>query len=166
MTVRPIVPMADMSLGVSCAAFASVDDDARALGVDLVETMRASPACVGLAAPQIGIDMRAFALDCTAHPKTTDCNGELVVFNPVIVSSEGAALAREGCMSVPDLTGDVVRAIHVVLEGLDATGSEILIESSGFEARAIQHEIDHLAGLLFLDRLESPGALHQRRIYR
>jgi peptide deformylase len=89
-----------------------------------------------------------------------------VVFDPVIVRRELEVVEREGCMSVPDLTGDVSRAVNIVVEGLSSSGAPLRLESSGFEARVIQHEIDHLDGLLFLDRLAGPGALHQRRVYR
>lgn len=165
MAARPIVPLARMRLGVPCADVRDDHDVAR-LASDLVDTMRASPACVGVAAPQIGVDVAAFVVDCTHHPKTTTCHGELVVVNPRIVAATGTELAREGCMSVPDLTGDVERARAVVLEGTSATGEAIVIETDGFEARAIQHEVDHLLGLLFLDRVAGPGAVHRRRVYR
>lgn len=158
--------MAGLRLGRGSSEIALIDDEARLLGRDLIDTMRASPACVGLAAPQIGIELRAFAIDCSGHKKTSICHGEMVVFNPHIVFKEGQSTEREGCMSVPDLTGDVRRAFVVVMEGLSITGAPIHVESSGFEARAIQHEIDHLDGLVFLDRLGGPGALHQRRVYR
>lgn len=166
MSIRPIVTMSHLELGVASLPVGRIDEAARALGRDLLDTMRASPACVGLAAPQIGVGLRAFVIDCSVHAKTTICHGELVIFNPVIKKFEGAKTAREGCMSVPDLTGDVKRSLSVTLEGQDLRGELVVIESSGFEARAIQHEIDHLDGLLFLDRLSGPDALHQRRVYR
>jgi len=166
MPARPIVTVAHLKLGVRCAEVDQIDERARALAVDMVDTMRASPACVGIAAPQIGVNLRAFVIDCSSHRRTTVNHGELVLFNPVVTSLGAVAFEREGCMSVPDLTGDVGRALEIVVEGFDLSGSRIVIESSGFEARAIQHEIDHLDGLLFLDRLSGPGALHQRKVYR
>ncbi|HUY07480.1 MAG TPA: peptide deformylase [Acidimicrobiales bacterium] len=166
MAIRPIVTIAHLELGSRCREVDQIDDAALGLARDMLETMRASPACVGLAAPQIGVNLRAFVIDCSAHRRTTVCHGELVIFNPVVAIVGLARVEREGCMSVPDLTGDVARATEVVVEGLDLTGSRIEIESSGFEARAIQHEVDHLDGLLFLDRLSGPGALHQRTVYR
>ncbi len=137
-----------------------------ALAGDLLDTMRAAPACVGLAAPQIGVGVRAFVLDVTGHKKAFSCHGELVVFDPEIVESAGSDLAREGCMSVPDLTGDVRRATRLVLRGLGLDGAELTVVADAFEARALQHEIDHLDGLVFLDRLSGPGALHTRKVYR
>lgn len=166
MAIRPIVRMTGLRLGVPCRPIAEVDATARALAEDLFDTMRASPACVGLAAPQIGVELRAFVIDCSGHKKTTECHGPLIVFNPVVVARDDELTEREGCMSVPDLTGDVPRARSVVVEGLGIDGERLSIKSSGFEARALQHEIDHLDGLLFLDRLRGPEALHRRRVYR
>lgn len=134
---------------------------------DLVDTMRASPACVGLAAPQIGSSRRAFALDVTDHPKTTTCHGLVVMVDPEIVQSEGRIVGREGCMSVPDLTANVRRAAEIVVRGRDPEGNDVIVASDGFEARAFQHEIDHLDGLLILDRVESLATdVFRRKVYR
>jgi peptide deformylase len=166
MTARRVLTMSELDRNMRTREVDGVDDVARELAADLIDTMRASPACVGIAAPQIGVSLRAFALDVSGHKKTTTCHGELVLFNPVIVSAESSITEREGCMSVPDLTGDVARAVAVIVDGIDCHGNAVRIESEGFEARALQHEIDHLDGLLFLDRLAGPGALHTRRVYR
>ena len=144
----------------------SIDGAARALACDLVDTMRASPACVGLAAPQIGVAVRAFAVDVSGHRKARSCHGELVLFDPEILVAQDPARGREGCMSVPDLTGDVARAGTVVVRGLAVDGSERVLQVDGFEARAVQHEIDHLDGLLFLDRVTSADAVFRRKVYR
>ena len=166
MTARRVLTMAELDRNLRALEVEAIDDAAQELAADLIDTMRTSPACVGIAAPQIGVLLRAFALDVSGHKKTTTCHGELVVFNPVIVSAESSVTEREGCMSVPDLTGDVARAGAVVVKGIDRDGNAIRVTSEGFEARALQHEIDHLDGLLFLDRLAGPGALHTRRVYR
>ena len=129
--------------------------DAEALARDLVDTMRASPACVGIAAPQIGASARAFCLDVTGHRRAKTSHGLVVMINPVVVASDGRDVVREGCMSLPDLTANVGRALRVTVEGLTPMGEELRIDAEGFEARAFQHEIDHLAGLLFLDRVSS-----------
>ena len=142
------------------------DDAVRAACVDLVDTMRASPACVGLAANQIGVPWRIFAVDVTGHRKARSCAGEVVLVNPVLVASSHAELAREGCMSVPDLTGDVPRATSVVVAGLTPQGERRTIEADAFEARALLHELDHLDGLVFLDRVASHAAVFRRRVYR
>ena len=120
---------------------------------DLLDTMRSFGHCVGIAAPQIGALVRVAVVDVTGHPKATTSHGELVLVNPVIVRRAGDEVGREGCLSIPELTGNVRRATEVTVE---AEG--LRVESSGFEARALQHEIDHLDGLLFLDRVESPAA--------
>jgi peptide deformylase len=132
--------------------------EAEAIGRDLLETMQASPACVGLAAPQIGIGAQAFALDVTGHRKAQSVAGLVVMINPVISSREGGEVAREGCMSLPDFTANVRRATLVVVRGLSPTGEELEFTADAFEARAFQHEIDHLGGMLFLDRVASASA--------
>jgi peptide deformylase len=122
---------------------------------DLVETMRAFPRCVGLAAPQLGEPMRIVVVDVDRHPKGAGGTGLLVLVNPEIVEASGDDVAREGCLSVPDLTANVRRATSVVVEAFTPTGDPRVVVASGFEARALQHEIDHLDGILFLDRVES-----------
>ncbi|HET9901217.1 MAG TPA: peptide deformylase [Actinomycetes bacterium] len=137
------------------------------LAHDLVATMYASPGCVGLAAPQVGVSWRLFCVDTSGHPRTPGRLGCFVLVNPRIVEASEAELAREGCLSVPDLTGDVRRATHVVVAGLTpGTGEERSLEADGFEARAVQHELDHVDGKLFLDRVVGVHAVHARRVYR
>lgn len=142
-----------------------VDDEQ--LAADLVDTMRSSPACVGLAAPQIGVSKRAFALDVSEHPKTKTCHGLVVMFDPVIVEHSGRKVGREGCMSVPDLTANVARALKIVVRGYTVGGEELIIATDGFEARAFQHEIDHLDGMLILDRVENLATdVFRRQVYK
>ena len=117
---------------------------------DLLDTMRSFGHCVGIAAPQIGESVRIAVVDCTGHKKAPDAHGELVLVNPVIVAAAGAEVGREGCLSIPELTANVRRATAVTVE---AEG--VRVDAEGFEARVIQHELDHLDGLLFLDRVES-----------
>lgn len=137
-----------------------------ALVADLVATMRASRGCVGLAAVQIGNPVPVFVVDVTGHPKTNTCHGLIALCNAVIVASSQWKVGREGCLSVPDLTGDVRRAGRLVVTGLrPGTGEEVEIRTDAFEARAIQHEIDHCAGLLFLDRVAGAHAIHPRKVY-
>ena len=143
-----------------------VDQAARALAVDLVDTMRSRPACVGLAAPQIGVLLRAFVIDVTGHKKARSCHGELVLFDPEVVTAAAPVIAREGCLSVPDLTGDVPRAGMVVVRGLTPEGHTRVVEVDAFEARAVLHEIDHLDGMLFLDRVASADRVFRRKVYR
>jgi peptide deformylase len=120
--------------------------------------MRASPGCVGLAAPQIGELVRVAVVDCTGHRRVDEPNGLMVLVNPRITVAEGSELGREGCLSIPDLTGNVRRAPAIGVGG---------IRSVGFEARCIQHELDHLDGILFLDRVESLAHdLFVRKVYK
>ncbi|HEY5159496.1 MAG TPA: peptide deformylase [Gaiellaceae bacterium] len=122
---------------------------------DLLETMHSFPRCVGLAAPQIGESVRMIVVDVSLHPKGDPNAEELLLINPRVISASGSELAREGCLSVPEFTADVRRATECVVEALTRDGTPRTIAASGFEARALQHEIDHLDGLLFLDRVES-----------
>lgn len=136
------------------------------LAADLVATMRVSPGCVGLAACQVAVGMNVFTVDVSAHPKTRTHHGTFVLCNATVVSASRYEKAREGCMSVPDLTGDLKRATRLVVTGsLPGSGDEVTIETDAFEARALQHEMDHCAGYLFVDRVAGAHALHPRRTY-
>ena len=136
------------------------------LAADLVATMRVSPGCVGLAAPQVGVGATVFCVDVSEHPKTREHHGTFVLCNAEVVSASRNEKAREGCMSVPDLTGDVKRASRLVVRGqLPGTGETVEVEAVAFEARALQHEIDHCAGLLFLDRVAGAHAVYARQTY-
>lgn len=137
------------------------------LAADLVATMRVSPGCVGLAAPQVGVSAKVFCVDVSAHPKTRDHHATFVLCNAVVVESSRNEKAREGCMSVPDFTGDVKRATRLVVRGqLPGTGESVELSANAFEARALQHEIDHCEGLLFLDRAAGAHAIYARKTYQ
>jgi peptide deformylase len=133
------------------------DDAAIAAEVarDLLDTMESFGHCVGLAAPQLDHMVRLVAVDVTGHKKATTQNGLLVLVNPVIVESEGAEIGREGCLSIPHLTANVRRATRITVEARTPEGEPVSVDSEAFEARCLQHEIDHLDGLLFLDRVDS-----------
>jgi len=136
------------------------------LAADLVATMRVSPGCVGLAANQVGEGLRMFCVDVSEHPKARTQHGTFVLCNAEVVESSRNEKAREGCMSVPDLTGDVKRAGRLTVRGrLPGTGEEVTVVTDAFEARALQHEIDHTEGLLFLDRVAGAHAIFQRQTY-
>ena len=153
-------------LATECAEVDPTDPSVVELAADLVATMRVCPGCVGLAAPQVGVAAQMFALDVTGHPKTRTCHGVLVLCNTVVVDATRKEKAREGCMSVPDLTGDVRRATRLTVAGvLPGTTEPVTVETDGFEARAMQHEIDHCAGLLFLDRVAGAHAVFPRKVY-
>ncbi len=120
------------------------------IAADLLATIDALGHCVGLAAPQLGHLARIVAVDVRGHRKAESDNGRLLLVNPRIVAADGAEIGREGCLSIPDLTANVRRATTITVEHVGGT-----VESAGFEARCIQHEIDHLDGILFLDRVAS-----------
>ncbi|MDX6652978.1 MAG: peptide deformylase [Solirubrobacterales bacterium] len=148
MSVREVLRYPDPALKQICAPASAAELES--VGEELVATMRSFERCVGIAAPQIGRLVRVVVVDVRGHPKAATDNGLLVLANPRLVTEEGSEVAREGCLSIPELTANVRRATRIVVE--HAGGS---FESEGFEARCVQHEIDHLDGILFLDRVES-----------
>ncbi|MDQ4072055.1 MAG: peptide deformylase [Actinomycetota bacterium] len=126
------------------------------VAADLVDTMRSFPRCVGVAAPQLDEPVRMVAVDVSEHPRAPEsAHGLLVLVNPRVVAATGAEVAREGCLSIPALTANVRRAVEVSVEAVSPAGGAISIACEGFEARCLQHEIDHLDGVLFLDRVDS-----------
>ena len=142
------------------------DDELRAFIVDLEETRCAGPGAVGIASPQVDRNQRIVIVDISSKPKFPN-HGHLVLINPEITEWEGFSVGREGCLSVPDFTGNVIRAERIALEACDVRGGRQQYVCEGFEARAIQHEIDHLDGLLFLDRLVSRrNDLFRRKVYK
>ena len=150
----------------------SVEVDPRSIAVValanlLAATMPSSPGCIGLSAPQIGENVRVFAMDVSGHRKMKSCVGLVVLVNPRILSRSGTVVMREGCLSVPQLTGDVVRASQLIVSGaIPGSGRNVAIPADGIEARCILHEIDHLDGILFVDRVVDPVAhLFPRKTY-
>lgn len=120
---------------------------------EMIATMRHHPRCVGLAAPQIGRSLRLAVMDASVHPNTTQHHGLLVLINPELEAAEGVVVQREGCLSIPDFTANVRRATHVRLRTTDRRGNQQVYELEEFEAIVAQHEVDHLNGRLFLDRV-------------
>lgn len=151
-----------------CRPVAAKDEELGGLVRDLIDTMKEGPGSVGVAAPQIGVLQRVCVVDVSASKLGRSANhGLLVMVNPEIIGREGAATMREGCMSVPDYTGDVDRATDIVVRFTDGNGGVRVIEATGFEAVAIQHEMDHLDGILFLDRITSlKTGLFRRKNYK
>ncbi|MEI8082711.1 MAG: peptide deformylase [Actinomycetes bacterium] len=153
-------------MSLACEQVDPLDPQVAQLAADLLITMDAAPGCVGLAANQVGIGARAFSLNVVGHPKTRTCHGRFVLLNAVVEEASRNERAREGCLSVPDFTGDVKRATRLTVRGwLPVSGQEVVIVTDGFEARALQHEIDHINGLLFLDRVTGAHAIHVRKTY-
>ncbi|MBT0664198.1 peptide deformylase [Geobacter pelophilus] len=149
-------------------AVETVDDEIKGLLEDLIDTMREGPGSVGVAAPQIGVSLRVCVVDVSNSKLGKENNhGLLALINPEIVERDGEAFMREGCMSVPDYTGDVARSTRVVIRYLNEQGIACELEATGFEAVALQHEMDHLDGVLFLDRIASiKTGLFRRKSYR
>jgi peptide deformylase len=164
--VRKVVRAPEPVLSTPGPEVDASDPDVIRLAADLLATMRVSPGCVGLAAPQVGVSAQVFAVDVTGHPKAATLHGAFVLCNARVIEASRWRLGREGCMSVPDLTGDVKRATKLVVEAvLPGSGAVVRVSTDAFEARAIQHEIDHCAGRLFLDRVTSAHAVYPRKVY-
>jgi len=147
--IRPILRYGETALHTRAARVEKFDDDLRKLLRDMAETMYAAPG-VGLAATQVGIPLRVFVVDLSVGKRA----GELIeIVNPEFVTCEGMQLEEEGCLSIPGFEATVVRPMRAVVRGFDRDGSEKTVEGNGLLARALQHEMDHLDGSLFVDRL-------------
>jgi len=151
--VRPILLAPDPVLKQQSAAVFPDDAQTPLIIRDLLDTLAASPG-VALAAPQIGELVRIIVVD-VARKKGEHGHGLVVLLNPRIVDQADRRIIREGCLSIPDYTGNVLRYGRTVVEGLTTEGVPRAIIASGFEALAFQHEVDHLHGTLFLDRIQS-----------
>jgi len=166
MAVLKVLTYPDSRLKAISQPVSVIDGTVRAFIADLEETMRSGPPSVGIAAPQVGRLEQIVIIDCSFKPKIKQ-HGRLVLINPEIVSEEGEVKGREGCLSVPDFTGNVMRPKKITLKARDEYDKEHTYDMEGFEARAALHEIDHLKGLLFLDRLVSRRHdLFPRKIYK
>ena len=153
MSGLPITRFPDPRLKRPTRSVERVDAEVRRLLDAMIATMRKHPRCVGLAAPQVGSDLRVAVMDASVHPKAGRTRGLLVLVNPRLELLGEAAIQREGCLSVPDFTANVRRASRVRLAALDRDGAAYELGLEGFEAIVAQHEVDHLDGLLFLDRV-------------
>ncbi len=162
MAVLDILVYPDPRLKKISKPVAQFDDSLRSFILDLEETMRAGPGGVGIAAPQVGRLERIVIVDVSGKPKIKH-HGRLVLINPKIISKEGSAVGREGCLSVPEYTGNVARAKFITLRAQDEFGKSREFQMERYEARAVQHEMDHLDGLLLLDRLVSRRDLFRRQ---
>lgn len=157
MAVLDIIAYPDVRLKQVAEEVKTFDDTLQSFIQDLDDTMAAGPGGVGIAATQVGVMQRIVIVDVSNYPRLKNAkhHGHLILINPEILDWQGMKKGREGCMSVPDFTGNVIRAENIVLNALNEKGIKHEYEMEGFEARAVQHEIDHLDGLLFLDRLVS-----------
>lgn len=156
MAVRPVLLYPDPRLKMLCPSVDAITDEMRAVVQDLLDTMDAGPPrTVGIAAPQIGAMTRIAIVDTSRNPKHPAGQGLLALVNPQIVAQSGEQFFREGCLSLPDYTANIRRAQFITVEALDLDGQARRIDAEGFEAVVLQHEIDHLDGLLFLDRVSN-----------
>jgi peptide deformylase len=150
MSIRPIRIIGDPVLEDACTPVTRFDDDLKALIQDLKDTLYAAPG-VGLAANQIGVSKHVAVVDLTVGEKE---GGFIVLVNPRITAQEGTQEEEEGCLSIPEVTEKVLRPMKVTVEAQDADGNPQVLEGEGFLARAFSHEIDHLNGSFFIDRLK------------
>jgi peptide deformylase len=151
---REILVYPDPFLARKAVPVAAVNDRIRVLVRDMFETMYGAEG-IGLAAPQVGVGKRVIVLDVSPVDGTV---APVAVINPEIVSRSGSSVGVEGCLSVPGVQGEVCRAESVEVRGLDEQGNPLRIQGAGILSRALQHEIDHLDGILFIDRLSSSAA--------
>ena len=164
--ILDVVRAPDPVLGMPGETVDPTAPDVVDLAANLIATQAVSPGCVGLAAQQVGVAQLVFSVDVTGHPKTRTGHGLFVLCNAEVLEASRKERGREGCMSVPDFTGDVARARRLTVRGqLPVTGEWVTITTDAFEAVAIQHEVDHTRGLIFLDRVAGPHAVHPRRTY-
>jgi peptide deformylase len=147
--IRPILKYGDQILHETAQPVDGLTPDVKGLVADMIDTMYAAPG-IGLAAPQIGVPLRVFVVDISLG---RDPDGLIVMINPEFVVREGMQLEEEGCLSVPGFNATVVRPEHAIVKGLDRNGAQHERQGTGLLARAFQHEMDHLDGTLFVDRL-------------
>ena len=165
-TAFEVLTVPDPRLKQASVPVERFDNELLDLVADLEQTRRAGPAAVGIAAPQVGRFQRIVIVDVSGRPEVPN-HGHLVLVNPEITHWEGYEIGREGCLSVPDYTGNVIRATRIRLTAQDPWGEPREFAMEGFEARAVQHELDHLDGLLFVDRVVSRRTdLFRRKVYQ
>lgn len=152
MAIREIKRYPEKVLKEKATPVTDIDGDVQRLIDDMIETMYAAPG-IGLAAPQVGVSKRIIVIDVSV--KETEKTPLLVLINPEIIRTEGEIESEEGCLSIPGYITTVKRAERVLVSGLNRDGKEILIEGEGLLSRALQHEIDHLNGILLIDRISS-----------
>ncbi|WP_219463279.1 peptide deformylase [Nonomuraea rhizosphaerae] len=162
-TARQVLGAPHPLLSVPAQQVDPTDPRVVAAAADLLATLRNARGTAGLAAPQIGLSWRLIAFDTRGHPGGRSWAGERVMVNPRLAEASRWHDGREGCASIPGLTGDVRRATRITVLGrLPGTGDPVTIEADAFESRCIQHQLDHLDGILFLDRVPGALSLHRR----
>ncbi|HET7037262.1 MAG TPA: peptide deformylase [Thermomicrobiaceae bacterium] len=160
MAAREVITEGDARLRQKAIKVRKVDQELRQLAADMFETMHEHRG-VGLAAPQIGLLRRFIVIGLAEGMEEDDSPAvELALVNPEIVRASGRQIVTEGCLSIPNWYGEVPRAKHVTVKARDLNDKEVRIKASGYLASILQHEIDHLDGVLFLDRVEDRSTLH------
>ena len=154
MAVFPIRTLPDSVLRQKAKRVRNIDGSIRKLIADMLETMHADPGRVGLAAPQIGVSLRVIVVGI---PEQED----IILINPQIVRRKGERQIGEGCLSIPGYTGEIWRSESVTVKGQDRDGKEIRIKADGLLAQALEHELDHLNGMLYIDHLDGMDKLHK-----
>ncbi len=163
MAKRDILVYPDKRLRIKSKEVVDINGSVISIVRDLIDTMNSFDHSVGISAIQIGEPYRIICFDASKSPHYKKKNhGLTVLINPVIIEREGEKVVREGCLSVPDYVGQVERSRRVVVKGYDVEGRELILEANHLEAVIIQHEIDHLDGILFIDRVISPSHLIRR----
>ena len=153
MAVLPIYEFPEAVLRRKAAPVTAIDDTLQHLIDAMVQTMYAAPG-IGLAAPQVGSSLQLFVVDVTSG---REARGLMTFINPEMIKTEGRIQEDEGCLSLPGVYGPTPRATHVVLRGMNRTGEVVEVEAEGLLARALQHELDHLQGTLFFNRMGPAG---------
>ncbi len=153
MAILEIRKVPDPVLRLKAKRVRTADASVQKLIRDMLETVHADKGRAGLAAPQVGVSLRVAVISIPEE-------GDFVIVNPEIVKSSDLHLISEGCLSIPGYYGYIERAESVTVKARDATGKEVRIKGKGLLAQALQHEIDHLNGILFIDHLKSPEELH------
>ena len=159
MAVIPIRLYPDPILRQKSKRVRSIDGSVKRLINDMIETMHAIPGRIGLAAPQVGVSLRVITIGIPEEEEEEE--EDIVLINPEVVRRTGERLVEEGCLSIPGYVGEIKRAESVRIKGRDQNGKEVRIKANDLLAQALEHEIDHLNGVLYIDHLESMDKLHK-----
>jgi peptide deformylase len=160
MAIREIITSEQPVLRQKAKKVKRVDASTQKLIDDMLESMRATHG-LGLAAPQIGVGLRVLVIEMPEDKEDPHNGEQVILINPEMVKAEGEQFGEEGCLSIPGYVGMIRRAMKVSVKGLNRKGKEIRVRGEGLLARALQHELDHLDGILFTDRLEKPEDLYR-----
>jgi len=161
MAVLPIITVPNPILRKKTKRVSSIDKSIKKLVADMRETLHAEPGRVGLAAPQVGVSLRITVICLPEEEGAKEKPKDIILINGEIIRRKGERLVNEGCLSIPGYIGEIYRAEVVTAKGLDIRGKEIRIKAEGLLSQALEHEIDHLNGTLYVDRLASPEALRK-----